>query len=80
MKHGFHLVDPRERDRLAGVEDDDGVGVNGGDFFDEFVLIAGKTKDRLKARPDKDDGDFGLLRSFDGFVVIGLALLGRVPA
>ena len=79
LEHGFHLVDPGQRDGLAGVEHDDGVGIDGGDFFDEFVLIAGETEDGLKARPDEYDRDLGLLRGCDGLLVVGLALLGRVP-
>ena len=68
-----------QRDGLAGVEDDDGVGIDGGDLFDELVLLAGKTEDGLETRPEKDDGDLGVFGGGDGLLVVGLALLGRVP-
>ena len=69
-----------QRHRLAGVENHDGVGIDGGDFFDEFVLIAGKAKDRLEARPEKDYGNFCVLCGGDRVIVICLALLRGVPA
>ena len=79
FENSLDLVDPGQRDGLAGVEDDDGVGIDGGNFFDELVLIAGKAEDGLEPRPEKDDGDLGVLGGGDGVFVVGLALLGRVP-
>ena len=42
------LVDPGQGDGLAGVEYDDGVGIDGGDFFDELVLLAGQAEDGVR--------------------------------
>ena len=59
FEHAFHLVDPRQGHGLAGVEHHDGVGIDGGNFFDQFVLIAGQAEDRLQARPHKDHRNLG---------------------
>ena len=82
------FVKPGHGDGLGDVEDDDGVGVDGGDVFDQLVLIvsgtareaiAGESEVLAATRPDKDDSCFGGLGSGYGFVVILLALLGGNP-
>lgn len=52
LQNGFYFCEPRHSDRLADVEDDDGIRIGGGDFFHQLVLLAGKSEDRLAAGPD----------------------------
>ncbi len=44
FEDGFDLGSPGHGDGAAGFEDDDGVGVGGGDGGDEGVLIVGEAE------------------------------------
>ncbi len=37
------FIGPRQYDRLAGIENNDSVGIDGCDFVDELVLIIGQS-------------------------------------
>ena len=38
---GGDFIDPRHQDGATGFEHDDGVGIGGGDCFDQRILVVG---------------------------------------
>ena len=64
---------------MAGVENHDGVGIDGGNFFYELVLIAGQAENGTQAGPDKHDSGFCRLGGGDGGFVVCFALFRGVP-
>ena len=49
LQHRPDLAEPRHRDRIAGVEDHDGIGICGGDIGDKLILVARQRHHRLVA-------------------------------
>ena len=71
LDDAFDVVDPGHADGAAGFEHDDGVGVGGGDGFDEGVLVAGQGERCCvhvftQWLVGKDDGDGGGLCELSG--------------
>ena len=66
LEHGADVLEPGHRDRLAGIEHDDGVLVDRRDFRDQAILIAGQAKERPIAAPGEHHREFRSARGFDG--------------
>jgi len=79
LENGLDFVQPGHRNRLARVEDDDGVGVEGGNLFNEFVLVSRQSEGGLAPCPCKHHRRLCGLRRFQCRAVIRGALFRCIP-
>ena len=79
LQNGPNFVEPGKCDGLADVENDDGVAIDSSDFFNEFVLLAGKSEIWLAASPNKNDDGVSRFRGIDCVLVFAAALLWSDP-
>ena len=80
LKYRLDLVDPWHGDGLAGVENDDCVGVDRCHFLHQLVLFAGEAKDRREACPKENHCNLGVLGCGDGGFVVSYTLFWGIPA
>ena len=81
LDHRGDLVEPRHHDRRAGLENDDGLCIDGGDALDQFVLAARQVEVGtvfalgvpFSVESDEQQGDVGGLRERDRALQLGVA-------